>query len=67
MKRGKPRALGRNSGTEKQVRDACLHFFGGFVGEGDRENVFGRDTLGDEISHAEGDGTRLASASAGED
>jgi len=66
MKRGKPRAPREEFRTEERVRNARLHFFGGFVGERDGENVSGRDTLGDEISHAEVM-ARVCQCGAGED
>lgn len=66
MERREPRAFGRNASTEEQVSDAGLHFFGGFVCEGDCEDVFGGDAVRNEISHAESDGAGFAGAGTGE-
>jgi len=66
MKCGEPRALGRNTGTEKQRGDARLHLFSGFVGKGDSEDVFCGDAFRNEIGHAKGDGPRFAGAGHGQ-
>ena len=62
MECGEPRAFGRNTGTEKQIRDTRLHFFGGLIGEGDSEDVFSRNAFRNEIGHAKSDGPRFAGA-----
>ena len=66
MEGGKPRTIGRNSGAEKKSGDARLHFFRGFVGEGDGENIFRGNAFGDEVCHAESDRARFSGAGAGE-
>ena len=66
MKRGEPRAFGRNAGTEKKIGDAGLHFLGGFVGEGDCEDGLSRNAAGDQTGHAESDGASLAGSSSSE-
>ena len=50
-----------------QVDDAFAHLVGGFVGEGDGEDVPGSDALGDEVGDAAGDDAGFAGAGAGED
>ena len=55
------------AGVGMQFRDALLHFARGFVGEGDGEDVSGRDAALDHVRDAEGDDARLARARAGED
>ena len=54
-------------GFGEEFVDAFLHFAGGLVGEGDGEDVAGRDPLGDEMGNAERDDAGLAGAGAGED
>src|SRR6267154_2901608 len=65
MERGKPRAVGRNSGAKEQIRNARPHFLGCLVGEGNGEDVFRGDAFRNKICHAERDGAGLAGASAG--
>ena len=51
-----------------EVGDARLHLVGGLVGEGDREDVLGRDAgLADHVGDAVGERAGLATAGAGED
>ena len=49
------------------VFDALAHFGGGFVGEGDGEDVLGGDAFIDHVGDAGGDDAGFAGASAGED
>src|SRR5262249_21540 len=63
--RGEPRPLRRNAGAKEKIGYARLHLFGGFVGEGHRENIFSRDAIRNEIRHAKGDGARFAGSCAG--
>ena len=65
MERGKPRAVGRNSGAKKEVCNARPHFLSCLISEGDGEDVFRGDAFRNEICHAERDGAGLAGASAG--
>ena len=51
----------------QKPRDALLHFARGLVGEGDGEDVSGRDAFGNEVGDAERDDAGLARASSGED
>src|SRR5262249_27244647 len=48
----------------KKIRNAIPHFLGGFVGEGNRQNMFSGNATGDEMGHAVGNGARLAGAGA---
>ena len=45
---------------------ALLHFAGGFVGEGDGQDIAGVDTLLDQARHARGDDARFARPGAGQ-
>ena len=65
MERGKPWAVRRDAGAKKEVRDTCLHFLCGFVGERDGEDIFRGDAFRNEICHAECDGARFAGTGAG--
>ena len=55
-----------SSAPADQFGDALLHFAGGLVGEGDGEDVSGRDALRDEVGDAEGDDAGFARAGAGQ-
>src|SRR5262245_49345586 len=61
MERGEADATAPSAG---QIVDAMLHFFGGFVGEGDGQYIPGRDTFFDEMGDARGDDAGLAAARA---
>ncbi len=45
---------------------ALLHFAGGFIGEGDGQDISGVDALLDQAGHARGDDARFARAGAGQ-
>jgi len=47
--------------------NALLHFAGGLVGEGDGEDVSGRDALGNQVGDAKRDDAGLAGARPGQD
>ena len=49
-----------------QLADPLLHFARGLVGEGDAEDVAGRDAALDQVRDAKGDDPGLAGAGAGQ-
>ena len=49
-------------GAGQKFRDAFLHLAGGFVGEGDGQNILRRDAARDHVRDAVGDDARLARA-----
>ena len=46
--------------------DALFHFAGGFVGEGDGDDVSGSNPFFDQVGNAEGDDSRFPRAGSGE-
>jgi len=66
MKCGEPRTFRWDSRAQQEIGDAILHFLGGFVGESNRQNGFGRNALQNKIGHAKSDGASLAGAGPGE-
>ena len=52
----------------EEVVDPFFHFFGGFIGEGDRKDAVAGDFVGvDEVGDAMGDDAGFARAGTGED
>ncbi len=61
---GQPHPLGDRA---DQIGDTFAHLRGGLVGEGDRQNLPGRDTVGEQPRHPSGEHTGLAGTGAGDD
>ncbi len=67
VKRRKPGLRGRNSGAQKEVRNAIAHLFRGFVSESHGEDRFGGHAIGDQVGHAKCNSPCLAGSGARED
>ena len=64
MKGADEREAFKAAASEKRFRPG-FHFPGGFVGEGDGDDRFGRDTFVDQVKQASGQSLRFSAAGAG--